>query len=239
MLAPSAGTVFVTRAGEIVYSLPAAKPSGDAGISGIALRETLVGRKPSPVQGEGKAVTRVSEFHGRDRSGWRSGLPTYEAVSLGEVYDGIDLRLQARGNNVEKIFRVKPGARPGAIGLRIEGASGLRVNDRGELEIATALGPVSFTKPVAFQEIDGRRVEVVARYALRSDDAYGLEVGDYDARHPLIIDPLLGSMFVGGRRVGPCLRHRHRTGRPRRSSGRLHRRMDHVGAVARGVGGGV
>jgi hypothetical protein len=192
------GTVFVTTAGEIVYSLPSAKESGDYGVIGIALRETLVGRKPSLVRGEGQAVTRVSDFHGRDRSRWRSGLPTYNAVNLGEVYDGIELRLQARGNNVEKIFHVKPGARPGSIDLRIDGGRGLSVNKRGELEVATALGPASFTKPVAFQEIDGRRVEVNARYVLRGDDGYGLEVGDYDLGYPLVIDPLLGSMFVGG-----------------------------------------
>lgn len=191
------GTVLVTRAGEIVYSLPAAA-QGPAGPAGVALRETLVGRRASAVRGEGRAVTRVSEFRGREPSRWRSGLPAWDAVDLGEVYDGIDLRLQARGDNVEKIFRVMPGASPDAIGVRVDGGRGLRVTERGELEVATALGPVSFTKPVAFQEIDGRRVDVAARYALRGDGGYGFEVGAYDARHPLVIDPLLGSTFVGG-----------------------------------------
>ena len=192
------GTVFVTRAGEIVYALPAAKAGDDDAARGLALRERLVGRKPATVRGEGQTVTHVSEFQGRDRSRWRSGLPTHHAVSLGEVYEGIELRLKARGGSVEKIFRVKPGAEPAAIGLRIDGARGLRVNERGQLEAATALGTVTFTKPVAFQEIEGRRVDVPVRYALRARGAYGFEVGAYDAGQPLVIDPLLASMFVGG-----------------------------------------
>jgi hypothetical protein len=123
-------------------------------------------------------------------------------VSLGEVYKGIELKLKAHGNNVEKLFYVKPGANPEQIrvslsGLQpqenppplspsvrgtggcppLAGAGGgvgargllhqeLWVNEHGELVAETALGPVKFTKPVAYQEIDGKRVEVECGYAI-------------------------------------------------------------------------
>src|SRR3990172_6113948 len=50
----------------------------------------------------------------------------------------------------------------------IKGVRGLSVNEHGELEVETALGTVKFTKPVAYQEIDGKRVEVAVEYKVES-----------------------------------------------------------------------
>ena len=123
------GTVFVTQAGEIVYALP--KREGEETKTGVALRETFVGGNVRQVTGAGEAVTRVSSFKGKDPAAWQSDLPTYQEINLGEVYPGIDLTLKARGNNVEKLFVVQPGAAPDAITLRVEGAQRLSVNAAG------------------------------------------------------------------------------------------------------------
>ena len=45
---------------------------------------------------------------------------------------------------------------------------GLWVNEHGELVAETELGPVKFTKPVAYQEIEGKRVEVGVEYKVES-----------------------------------------------------------------------
>src|SRR6266536_1469345 len=120
-----AGTVFVTRDGRIVYSLPGEKlamsnrgrtPCRRGGPCGRpppvvacwSLTETPVGKKASPI-GTQRASTNVSYFVGNDRSRWRSDLATFEGVSLGEVWPGIRLDLRARGKNVEKLFTVEPG----------------------------------------------------------------------------------------------------------------------------------
>ena len=52
--------------------------------------------------------------------------------------------------------------------LSAYGAGGLWVNEHGELVAETELGPVKFTKPVAYQEIDGKRVEVGVEYKVES-----------------------------------------------------------------------
>ncbi len=49
-------------------------------------------------------------------------------------------------------------------------ARGLVVNEHGELVAETELGPVKFTKPIAYQEIDGKRVEVDCKYVIRDRD---------------------------------------------------------------------
>src|SRR3972149_5586991 len=48
-----------------------------------------------------------------------------------------------------------------------KGARGLWVNEEGQLVAETELGPVKFTKPVAYQEIDGKRVEVAVEYRIQ------------------------------------------------------------------------
>lgn len=135
-------------------------------IRGVALKEHLVGGKVNEIKGGAQSVTTVSYFKGNDPSKWKSNLSTYEVVDMGEVYKGIGLRLKAYGNNVEKLFTVTPDANPEAIKLGISGAKALRINEEGQLEADTELGPVKFTKPVAYQEIEGKRVEVECKYTI-------------------------------------------------------------------------
>jgi hypothetical protein len=190
------------------------------GSIGIALREEFVGAKVSGIKGEGESVTKVSYFKGNDPSKWKTNIATYEVVTLGEVYDGIELKLKAHGNNVEKLLYVKPGADPNQIKISLSGlqpsenppplspsvrgtggcpppagaggglgarhgleaslpvrvstqTGGLGVNDHGELVAETELGPVKFTKPVAYQEIDGKRVDVAVEYSIQNPEDVG------------------------------------------------------------------
>ena len=107
------GTVFVTREGQIIYSLPLRKESAsgvrepDSG--GWALAETAVDGRARPSAGD-SAGTRVSYFRGRDRASWMTGVATFETLSLGEVWPGIVLDVRASGKAVEKVFTVRPGA---------------------------------------------------------------------------------------------------------------------------------
>jgi hypothetical protein len=155
--------------------------------------------------GEERSTAVVNDFKGNDRTQWKRNLPTYNYVSLGEVYKGVDLKLKAYGNNVEKLFYVRPQADATSIAMNVEGAKQLKVNKQGELEIRTGSGTAKFTKPVAYQNINGKRVEVAAKYTIIPQSpsrnpqlAYGFTVGDYDKTKELVIDPLLASTYLGG-----------------------------------------
>ncbi len=207
------GTLFVTESGEMVYSLPFRDKSkiGDRDASrrvtegarvstagGVSLKETLVGGSVETIRGEGVSPSKVSYFRENDYSRWQSGLVTYNTVSLGEVYPGIELALKAYGNNVEKLFTLKPHSDPSLIRINIEGAKAVEIAANGELKITTDMGLVRFTKPMAFQEIEGRRIDVPVQYALQKGSvAYGFAVSDYDRTCDLVIDPLLASTFLG------------------------------------------
>ncbi|MBW1825327.1 MAG: SBBP repeat-containing protein, partial [Deltaproteobacteria bacterium] len=74
------------------------------------------------------------------------------------------------------------------------------------------MGTVKMTTPVAYQEINGKRVKVTAAYLIKNSDklipqsaiqnlnsiSYGFAIGEYNKDYPLIIDPLLASTFIGG-----------------------------------------
>jgi len=195
------GTLFVTHEGELVYSL--AGPGKDSpGRQAAVIREHLLGSRAGTVEGFRPSTTRVNYFRGSDSSKWIRAVKTYMEIGLGEVYDGIELRLKAYGNNVEKLFYVAPGAEPGRIRLKVSGTDSLTVDDHGELVLTTPHGPVAFTRPVAWQEIDGKAVPVAAEYELLASggrhNEYTFAIGAYDPAHPLVIDPLLASTFLGG-----------------------------------------
>jgi hypothetical protein len=168
----------------------------------VALKETLEGSKDATLTGVHQSETRVNYFKGK-KEDWRTNIPTWQEVSLGEIYEGIKLGLRAHGKNVEKIFTVLPGGSVGDINLSIEGAKGLNVNKDGILEVETDLGVVTFTKPVAYQEIKGKRIEVPANYILQNSKlTYGFQVAKYDRSKPLIIDPVLSySTYLGGSNI--------------------------------------
>ena len=214
------GTVYVTEQGEMVYSL-AHSPNPQSEIlhpvesrlrrvrnaefhraspksQSWALKETLIGASISSPQGTDQAQTKVNYFIGNDKSKWKTNIATYNSVSLGEVYHGTNLSLKAYGKTIEKVFTVQPGADPSAIRLKMDGASSLRINEQGELEVETGLGVVRFSKPAAYQERNGVRNDVRVAY-VADGNTYGFKAAEYDRASPLIIDPVLVySTYLGG-----------------------------------------
>jgi hypothetical protein len=197
-----AGTVFVTRQGELVYSLPARAtglPGGrprSAANAGWSLTETLVDGRARPAARE-RSETNVSYFRGDDPARWRPRIPTYERVSLGEVWPGVTMSLRAQGRSVEKIFTIEPGTSVDRIRVRMRGARSLTVNTQGALVARTGVGDVTFTPPAAYQERDGVREPITVAYR-QGGREYGFRVGAYDRSRPLVIDPLLQSTYLGG-----------------------------------------
>ncbi len=194
------GTIFLTKDGKIVYSLPGLREKSRAcqGAHGWVISESFSGANmPTTLKGDDRARVRINYFRGRDPRMWQKGATAYNIVRFGEIYRGVNLVLRAHGNNVEKIFEIDPWADPGSIRLRVEGAKGLRVSEDGRLILETGLGPVSFTRPVAYQQKEGQRHYVKISYVVRGDE-YGFDVKEYDRTRALFIDPLLASTFLGG-----------------------------------------
>ena len=199
-----AGSVYVTDKGEMVYLLSSSESrTGRRQVGNVTTKtsmiiERLVGSSSLAPEGKDKAEAKVNYFIGNDKNKWKTDIATYNSVSLGEVYPGVELQLKAYGKRVEKVFTVNPGADPKAINLKIEGAKSLKVNEQGELEIKTEPGEVTYSRPLAYQEKSGKRETIQVAYHLHKN-TYGFRVGDYDPSLPLVIDPVLVySRFLGG-----------------------------------------
>jgi hypothetical protein len=176
-----AGTVFATRGGELVYSLP-----------GWVLRESFVGGDARPAAGAA-AATNVSVLTSDVQL---PAIATTHSVRLGEVWEGVQVEIHARGNNIEKVFTLEPGRNASDIALRIEGAA-LSVGNDGSLTATTGHGPVRFAAPYAYQESGSGRREVAVAYRL-DGATYGFELGDFDPAWPVVIDPVIQSTYLGG-----------------------------------------
>ncbi|GAB6068881.1 hypothetical protein JCM13664_22020 [Methylothermus subterraneus] len=186
------GKAIISQQGNLGYLIPNGK---DKDARPVFLVESVVGGKVRTVRGEGKLPTKIHYF----KSGQTvRNLPAYQRVSLGEVYPGIELSMQVSGASAEKIFKVMPLRDPKAICLRLEGAHKLSVNTQGELEVETGAGRIVFSKPIAYQELQGQRREVQIAYRLKGGNEYGFVLGNYDRTQEVIIDPVLAKIYVGG-----------------------------------------
>lgn len=199
-----AGPVFVTKNGEMVYAVQSEGESLKAKSQKsevVVLKESLIGAKVKAIKGEERSITKVNYVKGNDPSKWQKDVSTYQMVDLGPIYQGICLKLRAYGKNVEKLFFVSPGADPRRIQIKLGGSEGLKVNKNGELIVETRTGTMSFTKPVAYQIIDGTRRTVEASYKvekIQNCQTYSFRIGTYDKNHSLVIDPLIASSVFGG-----------------------------------------
>jgi len=186
------GTVFVTES-SLTYSF---SKTLDDTIQDVAVNEKFLGTNGLQPTGIAKSDSIVNYFVG-DKQNWRSNIPTFDSVSLGEIWPLIDVELKAYGNNVEKIFNVQPDGNVDNIWLSFDGITSLSVDESGNLLLDTKLGTISMTEPIAYQDINGVRNNVAVSYVI-DDNSYGFVVGNYDSRYTLVIDPLLASTFLGG-----------------------------------------
>lgn len=146
----------------------------------------------------------VSYFKG-PREQWKTGIPTYSRLVYADLWPGIDLVYAGAGSRLEYTFVVQPGADPARIKLAYRGATAVRLESSGRLEVETPLGSFDDEAPSTYQVIDGERVAVASAFALDpvaadGAQAYGFHVGAHDPLEPLVIDPavLVYSGFIGG-----------------------------------------
>ncbi|MBS1872661.1 MAG: SBBP repeat-containing protein [Acidobacteria bacterium] len=136
---------------------------------------------------------------GDDRSQWRTGVPHFARVRYTGVYEGVDLVYHSAKDQLEYDFVVAAGARPSAIRMRFDGVQTMRVNGEGALELGFGDRVLVERAPVAYQVVNGARRPVRAAYRILAERRVGFDIGAYDVRVPLVIDPVVVyATFLGG-----------------------------------------
>lgn len=166
-----------------------------------ALRIEIAGGRPGArVVGEGELPLTTNYLRLDGRGAPRTGIPSFARVRYQDIYPGVDLLFYGRDRRLEHDFVLAPGADPRLLRLAITGADRLEIDPAGSLVLHVGDGAVRLEKPVAYQEVAGRRREVASRYRLlRGGREVGFALGPYDRREPLVVDPVLVySTYLGG-----------------------------------------
>ncbi len=164
------------------------------------LRMRLQNANQSPkLVGEQRQAKVTNYYIGNDRSKWLEGVPNYGQVRFQNVYSGIDMVYHSDQRKLEYDFVVNPGADANQIGVVFDGASSVRINEQGELELKSEGGTSVNHKPVVYQTIDGKRKAIDGSFTLSANNVVGFKLGQYDHTQPLVIDPTLQVLsFFGG-----------------------------------------
>jgi uncharacterized protein (TIGR03437 family) len=177
------------------------RPDPPAKVEQAVVRMKLAGvTRPRRATGLEKLPGVSNYFIGNDPKKWRTDVPHYARIRYDGVYPGIDLVWYGNQRQLEYDFVVGPGADPNEIQVAYDGVESVGVEANGELVLRTALGGVRQQPPRVYQEIAGKRVEVVARYAIVARNRVRFELAEYDRKRELRIDPvvLIYSTYLGG-----------------------------------------
>lgn len=145
-----------------------------------------------------------SYFSGKQEQ-WKGGLKSYARIVYPNLWPGIDLVYAGTVNRMKYTFVVRPGADPNQIKLAYRGAGNVKINEAGELEIATPVERFKDDSPISHQETNGQLAEVKTAYRLLEKTeqrgiTYGFTLGEYDHSRELVIDPtvLIYCGYIGG-----------------------------------------
>ncbi len=184
-------SIFLNEKGDINYNFIQKNTN-----KSVVIKESMSTRKLD-MEMQNFTSAKVNAIKGKDSNKWHHSIPNSSEILFGEVWDGIDVKLVARPGNIEKIFTVKPFSNTKNILLSLHGTTEPIKIHNEQLVLSTALGSVTFTKPIAWQIFGNEKIYVPISYRAVNNQ-YGFNLGKYDQAKELIIDPLLGSTYAGG-----------------------------------------
>ncbi len=177
------------------HTLPSSMYTPKGGVLRMKLRNANPAVK---VTGMDELAGTSNYFIGNDPAKWRTKVPTYAKVKYEGIYSGIDLVYYGNQRQLEYDFIVGPGADPHRIVFDVRGAKRIRRDGQGELVFKVGDDEIRWHKPVVYQEKNGVRRLVSARYAITDPYRLAFELAKYDPSRPLYIDPLIYSTYLGG-----------------------------------------
>src|SRR5260370_28029672 len=139
-------------------------------------------------------------FIGSDPAKWHRNIPQFARVRYENIYPGINLVFYGSQGRLEYDFQVAPGANPARPELEFDSSTKLEL-EGGDLVLHGQGDSVRLYAPPVYQRLGSREQSVEGHLALRAANPVGFEVGRYDHRRELIIDPVLtySTYFGGGR----------------------------------------
>ncbi len=155
--------------------------------------------RPGAVRGLEQTPGFYHFYLGDEPRQWRSDVRGFGRVNYPAVWPGVDVVLREGAGLFEYDLLLAPGADLAQAEIRVEGALSIEVDAEGRLLLATELGPLVHTAPVAWTE-DGSGTKVSHPCAFRRIDAerFGFVAAAVPAGQRLVVDPgVVWSTFLG------------------------------------------
>ncbi len=167
-------------------------------VSKHAFKIELINSKPRPgIIPRHRSDNYHNYYLGNDPSKWKSEVYEYSNIVYTEVYPNIDWKLFSENNNIKHEFIVKKGGNIQDIRLRYNGIEKPLLRN-GNLVLNTNIGEIIESKPIAYQIIDNKRIDIEVGFRISKDSEITYDIGDYDPSYELIIDPeLIFSTYSG------------------------------------------
>lgn len=171
---------------------------GHVRVQNIAI--TFANANPSvTIDGTDPLASKTNYFLGSDPSKWATNVPNYKTLRYTNLYNSIDLKYYSFNSKIKYDYIVNPGGTVSDIQMVYDGIQTFELTGDGKLSITSKYASFTEDIPVAYQDINGKRIEVKVAYRVINDHTVGFAAAKYDERYPLIIDPaLIYSTFVGG-----------------------------------------
>ncbi len=202
--------IFLTSEEMVFVTLRYEEDGEEAVNEEVVQRVQFEGANPNvQIVGTGLLPGKSNYFLGHDPSGWVSHVPNYSGVTYQDLYDNIDLRVFTDNGRFRYDFVVKPGGDVNDIQLKQVGATGLQVNEFGELVFAlepsnsgdVLLEPEQFvhSAPMTYQVGPGGQKEAIrSGFDTSGGVSFGFHFDSHDPTREVIIDPFVYTTFIGG-----------------------------------------
>jgi len=136
-------------------------------------------------------------FLGNDRSKWQSNLPTYRTVTYPDLYPDVSLAYSGSSEGLQGQYTIAAGGSPTQIRWRWQNAKHIQLSSTGNIEVVLPASADSVTTagvtalilaPQAWQETQGKRTNIVARYVVDANQTVNIAVGTYNPNQALMLN---------------------------------------------------
>ncbi|MBK9168943.1 MAG: SBBP repeat-containing protein [Bryobacterales bacterium] len=165
--------------------------------AGQPLTIRWVGASPARLEPLDASGAHASFFQGSGQ--WHERIPLYARAAYRGIYPGVDLIYAVEGRRLKSEYHLAAGVDPRQIRVVYEGATGVRVDPDGALQVSAAEGIYREEAPVLYQPHGSGRLAVTGGFDVHDDGSVGFSVESWDPSLPLVIDPPLAySTYLGG-----------------------------------------
>ena len=161
--------------------------------------ELLGGNKQAIKHGSEVLPEYHNYFIGNDQEKWKGKVPIYNVVNYTSIYNGIDLKVYSQNIFFKYDFIVAPNANTSDIQLQYNGVNPILKDDN--LRIDIGFNTIIEQKPIAYQLIKGKRIEIDCEFKLSNNIVSFAFPNGYNEKYELIIDPILVTSTLSGTSV--------------------------------------